>query len=39
MRINFAKFDSLFTLTRYFNTEKKCRDAIAQARKDVKKVA
>ena len=32
MTINFSKFNSLFSVMNYFNTEDKCREAIAQSR-------
>ena len=30
--INFNKFNSIFKLTQYFNTEDKCKKAIAESR-------
>lgn len=32
MTINFSKFNSLFSVMNYFNTEDKCREAITQSR-------
>lgn len=32
MKVNFEKFESLFSVINYFNTEDKCREALAQVR-------